>query len=310
MVGTVVLGIFPKEQDCGDVFLYVLGCQRILRLEVDAVASATIAAALLHGKNTLVKASLDALQSEEVNHLLAKAAGRIQEGEFLDRELGEELAVIFERNPLKKKRPEYALFHIYLETLARLEAELHCIVLSGIGRVNASLVLKKTRSKERFSLSCPLGDALALALYADAPVGIVPALVQRALPVKTVLSSVPKEVQAMVEGIMPTPEKEAALQKRVDAYNAQPLVTVGGLSLEPNALHTALHEGTVEFFDEKEPWGKDDIRVRRIPSKKKVPVEKAVECACNGEHDEHDEHDDARLRKLLRNLTPETKVRM
>ena len=238
MVGTVVLGIFPKEHNRGDVYLYVLGCQRILRLEVDALESASIAAALLHGKNTLIKSSLNELRSAEVDALLKEASVQIQAGDFVDDELADNLANLLEHAQPPKIRSEYALFHTYLETLASLQSELHCVVLSGMGQVNASLVIQEGRRNERFSLNSPLGDALALALYADVPVGIVPALVQRALPLKAVLETVPEEVRSVMEAIMPTPEHEAALQKKMDLYNSVPLVTVTTGNIKPMALHS------------------------------------------------------------------------
>lgn len=238
MVGTVVLGIFPKEHNRGDVYLYVLGCQRILRLEVDALESASIAAALLHGKNTLIKSSLNELRSAEVDALLKEASVQIQAGDFVDDELADNLANLLEHAQPPKIRSEYALFHTYLETLASLQSELHCVILSGMGQVNASLVIQDGRRNERFSLNSPLGDALALALYADVPVGIVPALVQRALPLKAVLETVPEEVRSVMEAIMPTSEHEAALQKKMDVYNSVPLVTVTTGNIKPMALHS------------------------------------------------------------------------
>lgn len=306
MVGTVVLGIFPKEENCGDVFLYVVGCQRILRLEVNAVEGATIAAALLHGKNTLVKTSLDELRNLEIDTLLAKASVMGEPVE-VDEELAEELVQLMERTQESQKRPEYALFHIYLDTLVRLQAELHCIVLSGLEGIRASLIVQDKARNERFSLACPLGDALALALYADVPVAIVPALVQCALPVQKVLTDVPEEVRSVVEAILPTPEKERRLQEKMDIYNASALLTTaGGGGKTGEASITGQARCAKGAMAQTEPSLKRVTGAAAKSAAFPLPAPCGAVCGTDIPDDREEEY----LKRLLRHLVPETKVRM
>lgn len=334
MIATVVLGIFPKTQQTGDVFLYVLGARRILRLEVNPVESAVIASALLGGKNTLIKATLEELRVAEIDSLLKSATEQIQAGEYEANTLADDAVSPRSFHALSDTAKKN-LHGSYLQTLARLGAHLHCVVLSGSEYLKASLVVQHNTRNERFSIVCPVADAIALALYADVPVGIVPGLVHKALPAKMILQGMPAEMQEVIASIMPSAEEEIRLQKKMDMYNRQPLVTVAGNDGE--AVEPLRPDGKVSVSIRKR--GRSDGKQRVLETGTQQPAQgdtrqsampesetgtqKTEKSAGQSAFDQAplttaathitgnaSEIDDEHLRKLLQNLTPETKVRM
>lgn len=235
---------------------------------------------LLHpmGTETILRFSLEAQEIFALSSVLHSSSPLAQlKDEDQETKLGEAEALP-------------SIHNLFLDTLKELKSKLISVELRPDygGSILGRLVLASPGG--RVELKAMVGDSLALALNSGTRIFMDKSLLVKAQPIDEVLDPLPDHIKTIARASLPSKEEREKARTRQEAKDQpRPVIRIS-LVRSDGTSEDSLPEAKLITIDKKES----------APS---VADSKLLE-------DKDDEEKEKKLKELLKNLTPETKVLM